>query len=163
MIKIGETYFACDECPICKGIDYRMNTAEYLNCDPQFEYCSCEKVGDPFYCGGFCEDAFIKPQQAIKNSRHIRGSEYRRRMAKKKKERRIRIIKEYGNGYNPNVGYMAYKRVNGVWQELPYIQYPKVTRTKFLKKLSSKAARKHFWPVKGNGYRRFFDYWWTLY
>lgn len=45
-----------------------------------------------------------------------------------------------------------------------YVEYPKSSKNKvFYKRVSNKAVRRSKdIPLKGNGYRKVFDYWWTI-
>ena len=44
MIDTGTSFFMCDECPACEGVDYRLQIAKEGGYDPQLEYCWCEKL-----------------------------------------------------------------------------------------------------------------------
>lgn len=82
---------------------------------------------------------------------------------KKKKDKRLRhIIATIG--YAPFVGYIDYGVINGRWEMIgKYIKYNKNSnRQRFYKKHSNRIVRKSDIPHKGNGYRRYFDYWWTM-
>lgn len=164
MMKINGKNFVCDECPICDGLDYRLNIAEECGCDPQIEYCYCDKVGHKFYAGGFCEDAFSCEVQSKTKKSKLRncGIAYRRKMKGLKRNKRMKII---SHGYKPTAGYVDWDMINGEWVPVgTYIKYPKNSNMqKFFKRYSNRINRRKEIPVKGNGYRKNFDYWRTLY
>lgn len=76
----------------------------------------------------------------------------------------LRII-NYG-GYAPHRGYIDWG-FNGrtLLHTGKYIKYPKNSNCqRWIKRETSRRIRKsRDVPVKGNYYRRLFDYWWTLY
>lgn len=162
MIKVGENYFACDECPICDGWEHRIDLAEEFGDEPQFEYCYCEKIGHKFYAGGRCEDAVVKGSRSKSKGKRKTGYTYRHEM-KAKKDNGIRKISTYG--YCPNAGYPKYNYVNGEWIDAGYIQYPKNSNAqRYWKKHSNRIVRRSKYICgKGNQYRKHFEYWWTLY
>lgn len=162
MVKWGNSYFACDECPICQDFERRLELAQEGGYEPQFEYCSCDKIDFSFYCGWYCEDAFIKKPHIKKTGKRKTGRAYRR-MMKQKKDADLRKIMNYG--YAPHIGYIDWGFVDGVWQPIgTHIKYPAASRKqRYMKRLTSKIARKANLPKKGNGYRKLFDYWWTMY
>lgn len=96
-----------------------------------------------------------------KHSSRKTGSAYRRLMYKQKKKRLMRII---NGGYNLTA-YVDSDYVDGKRKLTgKHIKYPKNSnQQKFFKRYSNKIARRKELPIKGNGYRRHFDYWWTLY
>ena len=91
MIKIGQHYFACDECPICEGVDYRLHIAKELDSEPQFEYCGCDKVQTEFLFSGHCEDAYLQISLPKKKGKRQTGMAYRRDMEAKHKARMMRL------------------------------------------------------------------------
>lgn len=88
----------------------------------------------------------------------------RRRSSVRKNDRRLQII-SYG-GYAPHLGY-----VDGdfdgrtLLHSGSHIKYPKNSNCqRWIKRETSKRCRSAGgFPMKGNHYRRLFDYWWTLY
>lgn len=44
MIKVCGKNFTCDECPICEGMEHRLETAAELGVEPQIDHCGCDKV-----------------------------------------------------------------------------------------------------------------------
>lgn len=163
MIDVGNCYFTCDECPISEGVEYRLRVAEEGGYDPQLEYCGCDKVQTEFFVSGYCEDAFEGKPRAKKKGRRKTGTEYRRAMAVKKRDDLLKIINS--TGYNPNIGYVDWDWVDGVWQQTgKYIKYPKNSNAqRYWKRYSNKIVRHSKDIHKGNQYRKCFDYWWTLY
>lgn len=89
------------------------------------------------------------------------GTAYRRLMYKQKKDRLMKIIND---GYNLTA-YVDFDYVNGEREQTgKHIKFPKNSnQQKFFKRYSNRIARRKELPTKGNGYRRHFDYWWTLY
>ena len=163
MIDIGKSYFACDECPISKGVEHRSKTAQAEGRVPQLEYCGCDKIQSEFYIGGYCEDAHEPKPQKKKRGLRRKGYVYRRAMEDKHKKDLTWIINNCG--YNPNAGYMDWDWVDGVWQPVgKYIKYPKNSNAQqYWKRHSNKIVRKKKDVYQGNRYRKCFDYWWTLY
>lgn len=154
MIKtIDNLYFTCDECPICLDFEHRKKIANILNEDIQLEYCSCDKIGAPFYIGGYCEDAWSTKLQKNKNkNKNKKRDRNYYRETKKAKFKRKELMSEYCDfvfwmGPNNN-----------------YIMYPKNSKIKrFYKKISNKKVRQNNF-ICGNysNYRKFFDYKWSI-
>lgn len=94
---------------------------------------------------------------------NTRGRKYRRVIGQHKKKRLMAIINR--GGYNPARGCVDWGMVDGQWQPVgKHIKYPKNSNQQsFYKRHSNKVARRNELPKKGNGYRKHFDYWWTLY
>ena len=141
MLELRDICFACDECPICEGLEYRLSIAEEGGYDTQIEYCGCDKVEDEFFISGFCEDAFIKKTPKEKRGKRKTGSAYRRAMAVKKKEDRLKILRKF----NPRGGGFAdWDHENGIWQLTgKYIKYSKDShRQRYWKRYSNKAIRR---------------------
>ena len=88
----------------------------------------------------------------------------RRAIGIEKNDALLRII-NYG-GYAPHRGYIDWG-YNGqtLLHSGKYIKYPKNSKCQnWMKKQTSRRIRScRDVPVKGNYYRRLFDYWWTLY
>lgn len=128
--------FLCVDCPICEQFDYRQQLAQDYG-DFQYWHCSCPKVGEEFFLAGYCGDAFAAKEAPKSNNPRKTGRGYRRSMDKRlDRERRClesRIIIDGGR------------------------------RKKYFKRASNKAVRRaKTVPAKGNGYRKVFDYWWTI-
>lgn len=164
MIRLNGRAFACDECPICHGIEHRLQTAAIIGCEPQFEYCWCDKIQDEFYIGGYCSDAFSSDTQSLKKSGVRKtSSAYRRQMRQQKKERLMKIITY---GCNPAVGYTDWSIVDGVYQPTgDHIKYPKNSnRQVYWKNQSNRKVRRYRGSIpKGNSYRKHFDYAYTIF
>ena len=92
----------------------------------------------------------------------MRNRDYRRKMKKKKDIRLRNIITTVG--YAPFAGYIDCDNINGRWEITgKYIKYCKNSnRQRFYKKHSNRIVRKSDVPHKGNGYRKYFDYWWEM-
>lgn len=96
-------------------------------------------------------------------SKWRRGRAYRRLMKKREFDRLFRIVTR---SYVPHAGYVDWSYVGDQWRPTGrYIRYPKNSKTqRWCKRTSCARVRKHKeLPRKGNGYRRVFDYWWTIY
>lgn len=91
------------------------------------------------------------------------GRAYRREMQNRKNDLLMRIVTR---SYVPHIGY-----INGgfdgptLLHSGKYIKYPQNSRCrKWIKRETGRCFRRCLnLPVKGNAYRRLFDYWWTLY
>ena len=150
MIKVNENYcFCCDECPICEELEHRIKIAKELNDEPQLEYCSCEKIGTPFYSGGYCEDAQQEEKTKKDNPRKT-GRANRRHFKETKFKKRKKMCKEqYPNFW--------------LGKEEKYIMKPKNSKAKKLfKKKSNKTIRKNNIYVltkNKNYYKKMCDKW----
>lgn len=89
------------------------------------------------------------------------GIAYRRRMKRQKRNRLMKIINR--GGY-PAAGYIDYDFIDGkAVQTGKYIKYPKNSnQQKFFKRYSNSVVRRKELPIKGNGYRKCFDYRWSV-
>ena len=85
MIDVGAktVCFACDECGIHEQVERRMQVARELGENLQYDHCSCDKVGDEFWAGGYCEDAFAEKSSKRNEGRRKTGRAYRRKMRRK--------------------------------------------------------------------------------
>lgn len=106
-------------------------------------------------------------READKSEEHQKKkSRARLRRARRvqKNDRLLRII-NYG-GYAPHRGYVDWG-FDGktLLHSGKYIKYPKNSNCqRWIKRETSRRLRScRSIPVKGNYYRRLFDYWWTLY
>ena len=92
------------------------------------------------------------------------GRQYRRRKGQEKSDRMLAIIRTAG--YGPHRGYVDWDfEGRTLLHTGKYIKYPKNSKCqRWLKRVSSKKVRAYpYLPQKGNGYRKVFDYWWSLY
>ena len=92
------------------------------------------------------------------------GRRYRRRKGREKSDRLLAIVQL--PGYAPHRGYVDWDfEGKTLLHTGKYIKYPKNSKCqRWLKQVSSKKVRAYpCLPQKGNGYRKVFDYWWTLY
>ena len=92
------------------------------------------------------------------------GRRYRRRKGQEKTDRRLAITQL--SGYAPHRGYVDWGfEGRTLLHTGKYIKYPKNSKCQqWLKRVSSKKVRAYpCLPQKGNGYRKVFDYRWTLY
>ena len=92
------------------------------------------------------------------------GRRYRRRKGQEKSDRLLAIIQTAR--YGPHRGYVDGDFAGRTLLHTgKYIKYPKNSRCqRWLKRVSGKKVRAHpYLPQKGNGYRKVFDYWWSLY
>ncbi|MDD5022279.1 MAG: hypothetical protein PHR82_09165 [Endomicrobiaceae bacterium] len=166
MIDIGDCFITCDECPLGRDaiLDRYYRLKDYDDGDWQPEYCACDKNGGyRFYIGGYCDDAFCSkpPSNTSYNSRKT-GRAYRRVMREQKTNRLMRIVNRY---YIPHAGYVDWDFVDGKYVQVgKYIKYPKNSNCqRWMKKYTNKIVRHSHIPLRGNGYRKTFDYWWEMY
>lgn len=101
-----------------------------------------------------------------KEPNHLRrtGRQYRRRKRREKSNRRLAIVQL--SGYAPHRGYVDCDfQGRTLLHTGKYIKYPKNSKCqRWLKRVSGKKVRAcPNLPKKGNGYRKVFDYWWSLY
>ena len=164
MVRVWEKNFACDECPICEGIEHRLRVAEEGGYEPQLEYCGCDKVQTEFFISGYCDDAFQEDVAPAKSHKPRKtGRAYRRQMRKQKKDKLMKIMTY---GYNPAAGYTDWDWVNGVFQPVGnHIQYPRSSnRQVYWKNQSNRKVRRYKGSIpKGNSYRKHFEYVYTIF
>ena len=138
MIDVGNVSFACDECGICEQLEWRSRVAQELGETLQFDHCSCAKVGDEFWAGGYCGDAFIKNPPKRDGGNRKTGRAYRRRMHRKN----IQKYRDRDSQGRPIYG----PHIHGHWDEDEYIlgayvEYPKSSKNKvFYKRVSNKKS-----------------------
>ena len=104
-----------------------------------------------------------KPEKEPGHSRQT-GRRYRRRKRIEKANKRLFIIQLHN--YAPHRGYVGWGfEGKTLLHTGKYIKYPKNSKCqRWLKRVSSKKVRAcPCLPLKGNGYRKIFDYWWALY
>ena len=92
------------------------------------------------------------------------GRRYRRRKGQEKADRLLAIIRLLD--YAPHRGYVDWDFEGRTLLHTGYyIKYPKNSKCqRWLKRISGKKVRTYpCLPQKGNGYRKVFDYWGTLY
>jgi len=79
------------------------------------------------------------------------------------KDKRLRKILNYG--YIPHAGWVEHDFVDGEHVCVGrYIKYPRNSNAqRFLKRYSNRIVRKSPISRKGAGYKKLFDYWWSLY
>lgn len=165
MIDVGSKtrYFACDECGICEQLGRRLRCAEETGTELQFDHCSCGKIDEEFFIGGYCEDAFVDKSLPHHKGKRKTGRAFRRKMRKKHLQKyrdRHKFTRIFGAPY-PNYGY-----VDGEYVMIGnYVNYPRSSSNKvFFKRVSNKKVRRYNGNLqKGNVHRKLFDYWWTLY
>lgn len=153
-------YELCEDCPMC----YMAVIPQYIdeNSDPHTECCGCDKTQMRFYSGCDCGEVMDMDESKKRGSRKT-GRAYRRRMRQIKNKRLMKIVNN--SGYNPAAGYVDWAFVDGVYTPVgKYIKFPKNSnQQKYFKRYSNRITRREDIPAKGNGYRKCFDYWWTLY
>lgn len=156
--------FICDECPICEGVEHRLELAKEFGGEPQLDYCSCDKIQERFWLGGYCCDAFANADRKNMNAAHKKsGRAYRRKQRRYKRERLKKIL-SYGG--IPALDCSEWKKIGGRYRAVgAYIKYPKNSKNKkFWKAHSNKIVRQNKGGVpSGKAYRRCFDYAWSIY
>ena len=98
-----------------------------------------------------------------KDTKRENARAYRRHM-RVTKDKRLRAI-ICSCGYIPNAGWIRHDFVDGEYVCVGnYIKYPKNSNAqRFLKRYSNRIVRKSPVPRNGSGYKKLFDYWWSLY
>lgn len=164
MIDLGNAYFCCDECPICEGLEHRLELAEKYG-EFQYDYCGCDKTVESkiLYNGVGCSDWMRFKETPTRSGKRKSGRSYRRKMAVQKFKKK----KEIGT-YIFHACWVDWDVVDGKWMPIgKYIKHPSNSEMRsYFKKYSNKKVRKAKYDdisSKGNGYRKLFDYWWTLY
>lgn len=162
MIDVGGScLFMCDECQIVCQLDIRLEIAEKHPeyGDFQFDHCSCEKIDDEFFAGGYCEDAWTAKPEKQGHGKRKTGRAFRRKMRRK-------VIQKYQDGHRWICGPYA----KGHWEDDKYVlsscirHQQNSANKRFFKRVSNKKVRRrvNIMMPKGNGYRRIFDYKWTI-
>ena len=108
--------------------------------------------------------ALLEKSEKEPNCQRRTGRQYRRRKRQEKSNRRLAIVQL--SGYAPHRGYMDCDfQGRTLLHTGKYIKYPKNSKCqRWLKRVSGKKVRAcPNLPKKGNGYRKVFDYWWSLY
>lgn len=108
--------------------------------------------------------ALLEKSKKEQNCQRRTGRQYRRRKGQEKSDRLLAIIQ--ATCYGPHRGYVDWDFEGRTLLHTGYyIKYPKNSKCQhWLKRVSGKKVRAcPNLPKKGNGYRRVFDYWWTLY
>ena len=159
VVEVNGACFYCDECPICEGIEHRLRWAKEDGCEPQVESCYCDKVGTTFWFSGYCEDAWSDASPKHKQGRRRSGAAYRREKDILKKERLMRI-----SGMKWTRHHAAYELVDGDWVTKPYLRHPHHSKSRrFDKNYSNRIIRRGGNTGSGKGgYKKAFEYWWTL-
>lgn len=177
MIDVGsETcYFACDECGICEQLGRRLRCAEETGTELQFDHCSCDKIDNEFFIGGYCEDAFVDKHLPRRKGRRKTGRAFRREMKTKKLNRLLGIISDcdpmmlsYGIDKTglPCANWYNLWRYgideNGIRKT--YIRKSRPSKYKeFYKNYSNRVIRRSGTiPKKGNQHHKMFKYWWKI-
>lgn len=162
----GQQMFACDECPIVKQLERRLLLSiefpEYG--DFQFDHCACDKVGDEFFSCGYCEDAWVDRPKIKQKPRQERGRAYRRKMTAKKNNRRLNLARSrYADYFSISV---EWGFLDGRLQPVgKYVKTPKKSDIKtYWKNYSNRVIRRGACMGSGKGgYKKAFEYWWTIY
>lgn len=108
--------------------------------------------------------AILEKSEKEPSCRRRTGRQYRRRKGHEKLDRLLAIIQT--SRYGPHRGYVDWDfEGRTLLHTDKYIKYPKNSKCqRWLKRVSSKKVRAcPCLPQKRNGYRKVFDYWWTLY
>lgn len=128
-------------------------------CDERLYCDNCDNVEMKDEKGD-CRDLQTDGKKRSANPRKT-GLAYRRFMRRQKRNRVMKIINR--GGY-PAAGYVDYDFIDGkAVQTGKYIKYPKNSnQQKFFKRYSNSVVRRKELPIKGNGYRKCFDYRWSV-
>lgn len=159
MVKINDRkFFACDECPICENFERRVELAKELGCEPQLNYCGCDKIQYEFWLGGYCSDAYEQPDQKKECGPRNTGRAYRReRAAYKNNERLNRMARARKKHKGSSVD-------EGAQQTNTHAVFSsRSSKQQRYKRHSNKKVRKYNGDIGcGNHYRRIFDYRWMI-
>ena len=146
-------YFACQDCPICEEFEHRKKIAKELQTKVQYDHCSCDKVGLPFFSGGYCEDAWENVHRKVDSPRKKRNKGYYRYMNRKSKEKQKRKEKNK-------------KKYFSMWldESGSYIKRPRDSyNSKFYRKIANRKARREKMTYGNHGqYRKCYDYKWAV-
>jgi len=126
-------------------MDVKMHWIEYLN---EFD----EDAGNEYY----------NPKMSyVKKGERKTGRAYRQ-LQKKNKNKRLRQMFAYG--LLPYPWYIEHDYVDRKKKIVgTYFQRPnRSNKRKFYKQYSNRIVRKYTLPIKGNNYRKCFDYWGTM-
>ena len=158
MVTISkDVYFACDECPICVGWEHRLQAAREGSYTPQFEYCSCDKMGDyEFYQVGYCSDAWIFAPPAKKKGIRRAGRGYRRHQNERHASRRLDIARNCEHAYGVWAAEKNGTEVVG--------RRRSSNREGYLKRVSNRRVRHSALEpsCRKGAYKRVFDYEWII-
>jgi hypothetical protein len=108
--------------------------------------------------------AILEKSEKEPSCRRRTVRQYCLRKGQEKSDRRLAIIQL--SGYAPYRGYVDWDFEGKTLLHTGYyIKYPKNSKCqRWLKRVSIKKVRVYpYLPQKGNGYRKVFDYWWSLY
>lgn len=169
----------CRNCPYIKEEVERM-VSEYYQypgaylpenkiADWLAEQRWCDKVGGKISHFGRCEDAYTQPLISQNRSKQKRRN---KRERDQKHKNHLKFLAENVQYYPPSVIYIDEIYVEGEgWVDnlKPYYKRcyrdkHKGGRYKFYKKYSNRCVRRYKGEIhiKGNYYRKVFDYWWTV-
>ena len=125
--------------------------------------CQVERFMTEIELNGKIEELLKNSEEEFRCKRYT-GRRYRRRKGREKSDRLLAIIQSARYGpHRSSVDWGFEGRT--LLHTGKYIKYPKNSKCqKWLKRVSGKKVRAYpYLPQKGNGYRKVFDYWWTLY
>lgn len=154
------SYLECEECPY--AIEDIERRKRILGNDYQPEYVWCEKVGGKHYAFGWCSDC---GEIDYTNQLKILRNKSTKRSRKEKYNNKLKRLYDSCRGYPSPV--IKYDWINFEDVELPYYKRSykgnhKGSRYKFYKKHSNKLVRRSNYISNYGGYKKIFDYWWTV-
>ncbi len=107
----------------------------------------------------------IRTGEAAEDRRKAKELRRMRYIMRSRKNDALLRITNYG-GYAPHVGYVEFGFSGTTLMHSGlHFKYPKNSNCqRWIKRETSRRWRNSIYtPIKGNYYRRLFDYWWTLY
>ena len=140
------------------------NNTHFYSYEELYPYCDPEEMIRKLLKDDF-DEIFEDPNSFVykPHGKRKTGSAYRRKMARQKFEKKKKI-----GTYIYHACWVDWDEVDGKWMPVgKYIKYPSDSEARsYFKRYSNRKVRRMKYddiPTKGNGYRRQFDYWWTLY
>ncbi len=168
MTSIYDSAFweVCDKCSYGNSqmtIRREMFQRKYGQWQPEYTFCA--KVGGEHWMCGWCNDPIElsnKKRSKSRSEKRNTGRAYRRIMKCQKDNRLLKIIRSH---YVPHAGYISADFDGNTLHGTPaYIKYlAHSTKQRFLKKKTSKKIRKIKDVPNRNGYKKYQEYWWSIY
>lgn len=161
----GKYSFVCNVCGEIIPPKVLVNEHGIFMWSAKSEFCSKDVCEDCFRKYFASEDVQVKDKPTAKKCNPRRtGTAYRRLKKRQKFHRRKRIIE--CAGCNPSAGSLAGDFIDGTWTQTGnHIKYRKNSKKQtYWKNHSNRKVRHHIGYIpKGGAYKKYFDYWWTIY
>ena len=139
--------FRCVDCPIAQDIERRLKIAEDMNCEFQFDHCYCDKIGEEFFIGGYCEDAWEDEANYPYPFYHDYDRLYRRHIAKKK-------LRSQQNKARQRYSFRIYEDID----RTHIMRKHRSNRSRYYKRYFNKKVRRYTGQIlNGNFFKRAFN------